>query len=386
MMFNLVIEGWRFVPHSYSIVNQFQCLEFLKRKNRLNLFHRDLPYYNPSWQKLEGIFSPEDETRLKEIPSPGQKSDVTFRIQYPYNLELASSGKTFVFATCERSLVYPFMLGNGRSLQENLTNNDEVVIITPSQWSKKGFLNSGADPNRVLVVPHGVDSQIFHPVTEENRKILRNDLGWDQESFVFLNIGAIVGCKGIDILLKAFALVVESHPQAKLVLKGLDSLYSSQASLEKLLEDLTFGELENVLPRLLYIGESLPFGEIAQLYQGSDIYVSPYKSEGFNLPVLEALACGLPVICTQGGSTEDFTNPDCALKIKSQLENVEYFPGWEEDFVLKPDLDHLVELMMKSIEDEHFRRQAKSAAVDFVTQSFTYEKVVDRLMLLFEDG
>jgi glycosyltransferase involved in cell wall biosynthesis len=380
-MLNLVVEGWRFLPHSYSIVNQFQCLEFLKRRDKVNLFHRDVAYYNPNWQMLEGIFRVEDENKLRNIPQPKQDGDVTFRIKYPYNLAPAQSKKTFVFATSEMLAVSPFMLENGKSLEENHKDSD-VVIITPSQWSKRGFLNSGADPDRVVVIPHGVDPQIYYPVESKKRSKLRNDLGWD-DSFIFLNISSMLVCKGIDILLKAFAQVVENYPQTKLVLKGLDSLYYSQNILEDILENLTFGELENILPRLSYIGDSLSFVEIAQLYQGADVYVSPYLSEGFNMPVLEALACGLPVICTKGGPTDDFTNPDFALNIESQLGYMDFLEGFEDSLALKPDLDHLVELMIKSIEDEDFRQQAKSNAAKFVAESFTYEKVVDRLLILF---
>jgi len=383
-MLNLVVEGWRFLPHSYSIVNQFQCLEFLKRRDRVNLFHRDVAYYNPNWQMLEGIFRVEDENKLRNIPQPKQDGDVTFRIKYPYNLAPAQSKKTFVFATSEMLAVPPFMLENGKSLEENHKDSD-VVIITPSQWSKRGFLNSGADPDRVVVIPHGVDPQIYYPVESKKRSKLRNDLGWD-ESFIFLNISSMLVCKGIDILLKAFAQVVENYPQTKLVLKGLDSLYYSQNILEDILENLTFGELENILPRLSYIGDSLSFVEIAQLYQGADVYVSPYLSEGFNMPVLEALACGLPVICTKGGPTDDFTNPDFALNIESQLGYMDFLEGFEDSLALKPDLGHLVELMIKSIEDEDFRQQAKSNAAKFVAESFTYEKVVDRLLILFGDN
>jgi glycosyltransferase involved in cell wall biosynthesis len=383
-MLNLVVEGWRFLPHSYSIVNQFQCLEFLKRRDRVNLFHRDVAYYNPNWQMLEGIFRVEDENKLRNITQPKQDGDVTFRIKYPYNLAPAQSKKTFVFATSEMLAVPPFMLENGKSLEENHKDSD-VVIITPSQWSKRGFLNSGADPDRVVVIPHGVDPQIYYPVESKKRSKLRNDLGWD-ESFIFLNISSMLVCKGIDILLKAFAQVVENYPQTKLVLKGLDSLYYSQNILEDILENLTFGELENILPRLSYIGDSLSFVEIAQLYQGADVYVSPYLSEGFNMPVLEALACGLPVICTKGGPTDDFTNPDFALNIESQLGYMDFLEGFEDSLALKPDLGHLVELMIKSIEDEDFRQQAKSNAAKFVAESFTYEKVVDRLLILFGDN
>jgi len=61
---------------------------------------------------------------------------------------------------------------------------------------------------------------------------------------------------------------------------------------------------------------------IAMLYRCSDIYVAPYASEGFNLPVLESMASGTPVIVTRGGSTDDFTSSTFARYIKSELQQV----------------------------------------------------------------
>ena len=45
----LMIEGWRFIPHSFAVVNQFQCLQLLQYSG-ISLVHRDIPYANPNWR------------------------------------------------------------------------------------------------------------------------------------------------------------------------------------------------------------------------------------------------------------------------------------------------------------------------------------------------
>lgn len=382
-MIDLIVEGWRFIPHSYSIFNQFQCLEFLKRTTEVNLFHRDMPYFGYDGEPITGLFKPEDEVKLQHLMTPlkNQKSDVTLRINYPYNLEPANSEQTFVFATSELGVIFPDMLWNNSPLQLGHRNSN-VVIVAPSEWSKKGFIYSGADPERVIVIPLGVDPKIFYPLPSQERHSLRQELGWD--GFIFLSIGSITYYKGIYSLLKAFAVIVEQYPQARLVLKGLDSLYLSEDLLNELLNDLTFSEIENILPRLSYIGENLSFPEMAQLYQAADVYVSPYMAEGFNIPVLEAVACGLPVICTKGGPTDDFTNSNFALHIESQLNMGKHLsPDHQECFILIPDLDHLIELMKQSIEDEDFRKNAHETGVEFILKGFTYKHVIDRFLEIF---
>lgn len=57
---------------------------------------------------------------------------------------------------------------------------------------------------------------------------------------------------------------------------------------------------------------------LAKLYQASDALVAPYRAEGFNLPVLEGLACGLPaIIISKGGPTYAFTDPTIALHVEA---------------------------------------------------------------------
>ena len=99
--------------------------------------------------------------------------------------------------------------------------------------------------------------------------------------------------------------------------------------------------------------------KMAQIYGAADAYVSAYRAEGFNLPVLEAAACGLPVICTEGGSTDDFVGDAFALKIKSRL-----LPIVIDDQIgdiLEPDVGHLFELMLKVMDSQSWRRQAAAA-------------------------
>jgi glycosyltransferase involved in cell wall biosynthesis len=55
---------------------------------------------------------------------------------------------------------------------------------------------------------------------------------------------------------------------------------------------LSDAEKRTIEPRLHYHGNTLSFGDMALMYQMADAYVSPYFSEGFNMPVLEAAACG----------------------------------------------------------------------------------------------
>jgi glycosyltransferase involved in cell wall biosynthesis len=119
---------------------------------------------------------------------------------------------------------------------------------------------------------------------------------------------------------------------------------------------------------------------MAQLYQTADAYVSPYAAEGFNMPVLEAIASGLPVICTAGGPTDDFTSPEFALRIDSTIVSTPI--GEEQGKVLAVNFDSLVAHMHRVIEQPEISARARTAGPAFVAHGFTLQIVVDKLLKL----
>ena len=319
------------------------------------------------------------EAAIKNIPHPSAslKADATLRISVPYNFAPSNTKRTCLFATTEWGILHNenFRITGAASLRKGHSNSD-IIIITPSHWSKTGFIRSGANPDRTIVIPCRIDPKIYKPLTKSEREALRKQLGWD--GFVFLNIGAGSPNKGIDLLLKAFSVVVESYPEARLVLKGEESIYESDSLIAQNIDELTFDEAEKVLPRMAYIGETLPFAKMAQLYQAADAYVSLYLAEGFNLPALEAIACGLPVICTKGGPTDDFTTPDFAWHVESTFQE-----GTSNDrqiFRLMPDLEHSIALMKNIIEQPELCDRSREAGPKFVAAGFTWKHVTDQLL------
>lgn len=376
---SILIEGWRFVPHSYACVNMWQCLDLLQRPD-IDLHHHDPPFFKPEWKPSNHLFGTSATEALKAIPplDAGKTPDLLFRIAYPYCFDRAHASRHFVFGTAEHGVVKPSMVTGNLTLAEAMANSD-AVAITPSNWSRAGFLRSGAPPERVVVVPHGVDTEVFRPLPEAEREALRKQLGW-QDSFVILNVGCMTGNKGVRYLLKAFAVLKERFPQLKLCLKGLDPLYPSLKLLQESGDLLSTEEAALVASSLVYIGHDLSFSDMANLFNASDAYVSPYLAEGFNLPVLEAAACGLPVICTAGGPTDDFVDPAFARKIASTLMQENGMLG------LRPDLEHLISLISYVVEAEGFRKEARRAGPSFVAGAFTWHHAVDKLLALLPAG
>jgi glycosyltransferase involved in cell wall biosynthesis len=382
-MFVLNIEGWRFFPQSFSIINQFQCLELLKR-NDIQLFHTDAALPPPGflrvgqWKADAHLFDAACIAALRSIPPlpTNKKPDATLRIAIPYNFSAAPHGRTFVFSVTEGRRLNVGMIAGRQTLASALRGRNEITIVTPSEWSKAGLVASGATPSQVAVVPHGVDTRIFSPIDDLARDRLRAARNWNSDSFVFLHVGALYSWKGTALLLKVFAAVAARYPHVRLALKGTDAIYASRSSVAEMRQKLTAAERSAIAGRIDYIGNTLSYSELADLYRSADILVSPYHLEGFNLPVLEAIACGLPVICTGGGPTDDFTRDEFSWRIDSKIDPVDDGQAVR----LTPDPDHLTALMENAIEDNGFRARALASGPAFAAANYSWVRAVDRLV------
>jgi hypothetical protein len=102
---SLTVEGWRFLPHSYAIVNQWQLLAL--RRRHVDLKVVDVPFYRASWQAQTGLFDPASEQLLHslKVAQPDENTDVTLRIFAPFTFLPSRSNLTAVFATLEQQLI-----------------------------------------------------------------------------------------------------------------------------------------------------------------------------------------------------------------------------------------------------------------------------------------
>lgn len=372
----LLIEGWRFLHHSYAIVAQSHCLWLLQRED-VELRFTDLPYYRDTWKRTRGVFSPAQERALAQLraPEPEFTPEATFTMR-PETPDLGAprSGRRFSFGTAEFRVLEE---KNRSGLASGAQVPESVHIVTPSHWPALAYERFGLPRERIHVVPHGVDPVLFRP-DPAARQVARESLGLN-DAFVYLFAGAMTMNKGTDLLLLAFARVAETEPSARLFLKGADALYPSRDIVKEVLDHLPARERETVASRLVYHGETFSSRMMANLMRAADVYVSPYRAEGFNMPVLEAAACGVPVICTAGGPTDEFTQDSFAWRIRSTPSRLQLGATQVGDY-LEPDPNHLVELMRQAASERDSAPRMGAAGAAYVAQNFTWEGVTERLV------
>jgi len=198
-----------------------------------------------------------------------------------------------------RLLYYRLIMALERRVYTNPGLALSAISELVSHQLKQFFGRSDA-----LVVRYGVDARQFDSrVRLARRHAERAALTLNPEEFAFLLIGNDWKKKGLDSLLEALALCKDLSP--RLLVVGTDS----RESYTEKCEELQVGGLVKFLP---------PSADVVQFFAAADAYVGPSLEDAYGLPILEAMACGLPVIAsTATGASEIISDGVDGLLLKN---------------------------------------------------------------------
>ena len=379
---NILIEGWRNINHSYALVNQWQINELSKFSN---ISFKDVPFYDKNWSQKKNDSGLRDEIKniINKIqpPSNNISYDITYRISYPFNFNNRFNSKAlFIFATTEYKNLAKTDYANNDPIK--LSKEKNFFIHTPSNWSKDIFLASGFRNDQVVVIPHGVDLNTFNIISNKQKKNIRNKYKINLDDFVLTNVGAMTQNKGVEDIIAAYGILKKKNKNLKLILKDQSNLYYRKANSPiKNMQNSKFNQKykifnEQMLNDIIVISENLNFNQLRDIYSITDCYVSPYKAEGFNLPPLEAAACGTQIVVTDGGPTDDYFNECMGFKIESKEQSL------NNNIYLSPKTNSLIEILDTIVNKVDDKKEIRSK---LVRKNFSWENVVKKLKKEFEN-
>lgn len=229
-------------------------------------------------------------------------------------------------------------------------NRSNLVIVTPSKWLKNLVENSILADKEIHLIYNGVDHRKFHPV---DKSIIRKKLGLPEDKIILM----FIATGGIN------------NPQkgGKYLLESLKNVLSKNVFILNIgsadkLDEIIHKEVDYL--SIPYIHDDL----LPEYYASSDLLLFPSTEENCPLVILEAMACGTPVVAFNTGGI-----PELIEHLKT---------GYVAKY---KDVDDFTNGINQFISDDSLRELASKKAREAVENHFTHDKMTDLYLELYRD-
>ncbi len=191
------------------------------------------------------------------------------------------------------------------SEREVISNCDRIIASTTRETEDLVNLY-GASPNKITVIPCGVNLDLFQPVDKETA---RRELGLDHEK-VILFVGRMDPVKGLEQLLTALSFMDGEKPPLLMIVGGDDFSQEQMQTFQRLAKE------RNIRERVKFVG-SVAQSRLPVYYSAADVCAIPSYYESFGMVALESIACGTPIVATNVGGMKNIIRSNTIGRIVS---------------------------------------------------------------------
>ena len=236
---------------------------------------------------------------------------------------------------------------------EKLKTADQIWV--PTHWQNNCLLRQGISREKVKIVPEGIDSEELFPENLQNN-----------DKFTFLILGKWEKRKSTKELVKAFAELFGDNDKIELLLSCSNNFPDDgHKSTKERLKEI------NVNCKNIKIIDFQERHEVVKMIKSSHVFLSCARSEGWNLPLIESLACGIPSIYSNcSGQLEFAEGLGVPVEIHGEVldQNDPMFGYYD------PDYNDLKKKMLEVYNSYEFYKQKALKDSDFIRENFTWEK------------
>jgi autotransporter strand-loop-strand O-heptosyltransferase len=245
-----------------------------------------------------------------------------------------------------------------------LKNYSQLWVASEAQkaWS----VAQGVPEEFIRVVPEGVDPDVYYPIEWTK----------EPETFNFIHVGQFQYRKSTKEICECFlkAFPIKEYPNVSLYL-SVDTLFPSDPykSTEERMEAYGFTD-----PRFIIVHfEERP--DYIKRLQTSHVFVSCSRSEGFYLPGIEAMACGIPTILADYGGSTEYGEDALLVRVPQLKKPQEIYGNWNVPGEWgEPDYNHLVEVMKDAYDNYEVHKVKALKTSDKIRDKFSWTKAAEK--------
>lgn len=281
------------------------------------------------------------DSEMKMFTIPSDSEEIMVYIGQPqfWRYGLSEKPKKFIGVLVWEGSAIP------KSVLPYLLDSRVDQIWVPSQHVYAACMETLSDyalHQKIKIVDHGFDPSLFNCVRGTSK--YENDKANRPFTFV-CNKGLVHPVEdrgGLQYAIKAFYDEFSAGENVRLLLK-INGAYvnppDKAAWIKGMIREIVGSDVQKA--DILATMDTIPASDMRDFYGQGDVFLSPVRAEGFNLPGLEAKACGLATIQTDFGGQKGYMTPETDYYITGDLVPVTWDVSYEEVSWLKPNMDEL---------------------------------------------
>ncbi len=246
----------------------------------------------------------------------------------------------------------------------NILNRNDALIV-PSQFNYKIFSHMKIE-KPLYYIPHCIDMDIYH------RKVLPRK---EYDRYTFLFMGTWKERKGYKQLIEAWLKEFSEEDNVQLMIKT-DKIPKAKEDIEKIKKQLG---INKGFALILFENKVFDEKQLPKFIKSVDCFIAPTMGEGFNIPGLQCMALGIPVIITDFSGCQEYANQNNATMLEisgftlhSNMDNIPQFKNKKWAFV---EVKKIRKAMRYVYNNKEYAKLKANLAYSDVRYKFNYNKI-----------